>query len=281
MAQIAEIRLDSDEQKIGRLWIGRMEDVAFAPSETLIFESIAQQMAIAIEHALMTAQIQSGAIVEERARLAREMHDGLSQILGFLSLEMQSLELLVGQGRINETLAELGRARRRIREAQAEVRENILNLRSALSKDGEAIPFLCEYIQEFGQQTGIEVQISCADLATARLTPICEVQLVRIVQEALTNVRLHAQANHLWARFERKDASLCVQIQDDGIGFVEQTLKKHFGLKSMRERTESVRGRLSIHSQPGEGTCISLCLPLAEQKVAPRQEASYGQTTAA
>jgi signal transduction histidine kinase len=213
----------------------------------------------------MTAQVQSGAIVEERARLAREMHDGLSQILGFLNLEMQSLELLVSQNKMDATLKELGRARQRIRDAQAEVRENILNLRTALSKDGEAIPFLCEYIAEFATQTGIEAHVETPDGEKISLTPMCEVQLVRIIQEALTNVRLHAHANHIWIKFEPQAGQLCVEIRDDGIGFVEKTLKKHFGLQSMRERTESVQGKLSIESKLGHGTQLRLCLPLSQQ----------------
>jgi signal transduction histidine kinase len=281
IGHVFPILLKTNEQVIGGLWIGRAQDVPFTASDKMVLESIAQQISIAIEHALMTAQIQSGAIVEERARLAREMHDGLSQILGFLSLEMQSLELLVHQGKIDETLAELHRARTRIRDAQAEVRENILNLRTALSKDGEAIPFLCEYIREFGTQTGIETHIEQEGGQKTSLLPICEVQLVRIIQEALTNIRLHADANNVWVKFYPKQGNLCVEIIDDGIGFIETTLKKHFGLKSMRERTESVNGKLTIDSRPGHGTHITLCLPLIERVVHSRQEILNAQATAA
>jgi signal transduction histidine kinase len=272
IGHVFPILLKTNEQVIGGLWIGRAQNVPFTASDKMVLESIAQQISIAIEHALMTAQLQSGAIVEERARLAREMHDGLSQILGFLSLEMQSLELLVHQGKIEETLAELHRARTRIRDAQSEVRENILNLRTALSKDGEAIPFLCEYINEFGTQTGIETHIELVGEQKTNLLPICEVQLVRIMQEALTNIRLHADANHVWVKFYPRQGNLCVEIVDDGIGFIETTLKKHFGLKSMRERTESVNGKLEIDSQPGHGTHITLCLPLIERVAHTRQE---------
>lgn len=280
LSHVLPIPLKMNEQTIGRLWVGRAENAPFTSSEQVVLESIAQQMSIAIEHALMTSQVQSGAIVAERARLAREMHDGLSQILGFLSLEMQSLELLVHQGKIDETLAELRRARERIRDAQAEVRENILNLRTALSKDGEAIPFLCEYIHDFGQQTGIETHVDYDDSKKINLSPICEVQLVRIVQEALTNVRLHAHAEHVWVKFLHAESGLCVDIRDDGIGFVERTLRKHFGLKSMHERTESVSGNLKIESQPGRGTHITLCLPLMERAAQTRQETLHAQTTA-
>lgn len=275
--QVFPILLRRNEKVIGGLWVGSKKASPFSASDRLVCESLSQQISIAIEHALMTAQLHSGAIVEERARLAREMHDGLSQILGFLSLEMQSLELLVEQGKIEETLSELSKARARIREAQAEVRENILNLRTALTKDGEVIPFLREYIEEFAAQTGIEVHVDDSGAARISLTPICEVQLVRIVQEALTNIRLHADANHVWVTCRPTLGALCVEIEDDGIGFIETELKKHFGLKSMRERTESVHGTIQIDSSPGKGTQITLCLPMTSQA---KQETTYAQTTA-
>lgn len=271
------ILLKRNEKVIGALWVGRDKKSPFAASDKIVCESLAQQISIAIEHALMTDQLQSAAIVEERARLAREMHDGLSQILGFLSLEMQSLELLVQQGKIEETLDELARARSRIRDAQAEVRENILNLRTALTKDEEVIPFLREYIREFEAQTGIESHLDDSSIRRINLTPICEVQLVRIVQEALTNVRLHADANHVWVKLQQDWGNLYVTIQDDGVGFVETELKKHFGLKSMRERTESVNGNISIESKPGTGTQITLCLPMASKS---KQETTNAQAIA-
>lgn len=271
------ILLKRNDKVIGGLWVGRDINSPFNPSDKLVCESLAQQISIAIEHALMTAQLQSSAVVEERARLAREMHDGLSQILGFLSLEMQSLELLVRQGRIHDTLEELTKARARIRDAQAEVRENILNLRTALTKAGEVIPFLRDYIQEFGLQTGIETHVEDSASAGVHLAPMCEVQLVRIMQEALTNIRLHADANHVWVLFQREHDGLGVHIQDDGVGFIETELKKHFGLKSMRERTESVNGSIVIESQPGKGTHIALWLPVDSQ---PHQEKTHAEAIA-
>ena len=104
--------------------------------------------------------------------------------------------------------------------------------------------------------------------------PMCEVQLVRIVQEALTNIRLHADANHVWVQFHQDEGGLGVNIKDDGIGFIETELKKHFGLKSMRERTESINGQIVIESQPGLGTHVSLWLPTSTQT---KKEANYDQ----
>ncbi len=263
--QVLALPLKTNEQPVGRLWVGRALHRPFSSSERVVLESIAHQMLIAIEHARLTEQIESGAVVAERARLAREMHDGLAQILGFLSLQMQSLESLVSQGKLEETLAELRRARERIREAQAEVRENILNLRTVLSINGDVVPFLCETIAQFGAQNGIETHVQNASQPRTRLSPICEVQLVRVMQEALANVRQHAEANNLWVAFEESGSGLHVMIRDDGVGFVEPALDKHFGLTTMRERSESVHGTLKIDSTPGQGTRIDLHFPCGNQ----------------
>lgn len=259
--QVLVLPLKTNEQNVGRLWVGRSQHQPFTMSERVVLESIAHQMLIAIEHDRLTEQIESGAVVAERARLSREMHDGLAQILGFLSLQMQSLESLVSQGKLEETQAELRRARERIREAQAEVRENILNLRTVLSINGEVVPFLCETIAQFGAQNGIETHVQNMTHPRTRLSPICEVQLVRVMHEAMANVRQHARADNLWVSFEESGSGLQVAIRDDGVGFVEQALDKHFGLNTMRERAESVHGSLTIDSTPGQGTRIDLHFP--------------------
>ncbi len=263
--QVLALPLKTNEQPVGRLWVGRAQPRPFSASERVVLESLAHQMLIAIEHARLTEQIESGAVVAERARLSREMHDGLAQILGFLSLQMQSLDSLVSQGKLDETRAELRRARERIRDAQAEVRENILNLRTVLSKNGEVVPFLCEYIAQFGEQTGIQTHVHCADNPRTSLSPVCEVQLVRIMQEALANVRQHANANNVWVSLGESGAGFEVEIRDDGVGFIEPTAGKRFGLKSMRERTESVHGELVIDSTPGLGTRIHLRVPRSDK----------------
>lgn len=249
---------------LGILWAGREQAEAFSSAERMMLDSVAQLIGFAIEHAKMNARLQSDAIIEERTRLAREMHDGLSQILGFLSLEMQSLKLLVERGKLAETLAEIELARKRIREAQAEVRDNILSLRTSLEKQGAAIELLCDYLRDFSAQTGIEVLIDKPEPFAIDIPPMTEVHLLRIVQEAFANIRQHAGARYVAVRFRIEDKRLCVEIVDDGIGFVATAPKNHYGLKSMRERTQSVGGTLEVQSELRRGTRVRLCLPVQE-----------------
>lgn len=262
----AIVPLQLDGRPVGGLWAGRFTPEPFTTADLIGLERLADQAVIAIEHALMAARLQSLAVTEERGRIAREMHDGLAQVLGFLSLETQTLEVLVRQGNCEAALAELEQARKRINEAQANVRENILSLRTTLAGEVGLMPALRQYVEEFGVQTGIDARLVSEVEEALPLSPIAETQLVRIVQEALANVRKHAQAHHAQVRLAARSGCLCVTVADDGIGFDGQAVRSHFGLQTMRERAQSVGGGLTIASQPGEGTQVELWLPLLPQR---------------
>ncbi len=260
-ACIVPLRLN--EQSLGGLWVGREATRPFAPGDLSSLERLADQAVIALEHALMAARLQSLAVTEERARIAREMHDGLAQVLGYLSLQMQTLEALVRRGDCPATLAELKQARAHILEAQADVRENILSLRTTLAGDIGLLPALQQYLDEFQVQTGIAAELVNAAPGAPRLSPLAEAQLVRIVQEALTNVRKHAGAGQVQVRLAAAEGELRVAIADNGQGIsAPEDGRWRFGLSTMRERAESVGGDLSIHSAPGQGTTIEARLPL-------------------
>jgi signal transduction histidine kinase len=201
-------------------------------------------------------------VLEERSRIAREMHDGLSQILGYLSLETQTLEALARSGDQQTILTELGQARRSIAAAQADVRENILSLRTTLSGEAGPVAALDEYVAEFGLQSGLKARLVAELAEPIRLSPLAEVQMVRIVQEALTNVRKHARASEVLVHLCCHHGQLSVTITDDGLGFEMPPVNGHYGLEIMRERAESVAGGLTVTSSAGEGTRVNLWLPI-------------------
>ncbi len=262
----AIVPLCLDDEQLGALWIARTRAEPFNEIERMGLTQLADQVVIAIEHAMMTERLQSLAITEERGRIAREMHDGVAQILGYLSLETQTLEALVRQKNYEGILAELKQARQRIDEAQADVRENILSLRTTLACDVGLVAALRQYVEEFGVQTGIAAELIGEIGDVQRLSPLAETQLVRIVQEALTNVRKHAQAEHAQVRLVARDGYLSVTVSDDGVGLDGHVVRDHFGLQMMRERAATVGGGLTISSQPGAGTQIELWLPLLRQR---------------
>ena len=261
----AVVPLLLDGRSLGGLWVARQAGEGFTPEDLLGLERLADQAVIAIEHALMAARLQSLAVTEERSRIAREMHDGLAQILGYLSLEMQTLDALVRQKDQEAVLAELRQARRHILEAQADVRENILSLRTTLAGDLGLIPALRQYAEEFEVQTGIAARVGGDVEDVSRLSPLAEAQLVRIIQEALANVRKHARAEQVLVQLTPRNGCLRVTVSDDGQGFDAQAIgRSHFGLQTMRERAESVGGGLTVTSAPGTGTQVELWLPFVQ-----------------
>ncbi|MBI5880369.1 MAG: GAF domain-containing protein [Chloroflexi bacterium] len=259
------VPLQLDERVWGGLWVERYTSSIFTDADQQGLERLADQSVIALEHALMASRMQSLAVIEERARIARELHDGVAQVLGYLSLEMQTLEALVRQGHAQDVLPHLVGARQRIKEAQADTREGILSLRTTLAGDVGLIPALQAYIDEFSVQTALDARL-VHDLPDApHLSPLAEAQLVRIVQEALTNVRKHARARRVSVNLSVGLDRLHVAVRDDGVGFGGNSEHGHFGLQTMHERALSVNGALQVTSQPNHGTCVDVWLPLMER----------------
>jgi signal transduction histidine kinase len=258
----AIVPLQLDGISIGVLWVERFGELGFSGADLDDLDHLANQTVIVLEHGSMAARLQSLAVVEERARIAREMHDSLAQILGYLGLEVQTIEALVRQQDMEAVLGQLRLARKTIKVAQADVRESILSLRTMLAGDTNVIEALRQYIEEFGIQTGMKITLEVPGDFEPKLSPIAETQLVRIVQEALTNVRKHAQANAINVNFMVYDEYVKVVVVDDGVGFQQDIVgHSHFGLQTMRERAESVGGILSVNSIPGQGTRVELSLP--------------------
>ena len=261
------VPLQLDGRVFGGMWVGRYGAPTFAHDDVLALQRLGDQAVIALEHASMATHLQSLAVVEERSRLAREMHDGLAQILGYLGVEMQTLEILARQGDQKAMLAELAEARGRIREAQTDVRENILSLRTTLTGDVGLVPALQRFAEEFELQTGITVSVEVELAGPPHISPLAEVQLMRIVQEAMTNVRKHSAARHVAVRLSADDSYLITEIADNGVGFGHQNGHACFGLRIMRERAEGVGGRADIASAAGCGTTITVRLPLVEPRL--------------
>ncbi len=265
---IAAVPLDLDSHTIGAFWIARFEARPYSETDLIWLECLADQVAIAMKHGLMTAQLQSLSITEERGRIAREMHDGLAQVLGYLNLQVQTLEAFLQQGRLDKLQAKLVQMREAVQTAHADVRENILSLRTTLANDKGMIPAIAEYLEEFGIQTKIDVQFVDEVAGETHLSSLAEVQLVCILQEALSNVRKHSGAGRVTVRLFKdgrdEDEQVILLVTDDGSGFASGRSKRSFGLQTMRERAHSVGGGLIISSAPGRGTTIECRLPCVE-----------------
>jgi nitrate/nitrite-specific signal transduction histidine kinase len=273
----AIVPLLMENTAMGVMWVARGTEQPFTETDLVWLEGMGDQVEIAIQHGLMTAQLQSLSVVEERGRIAREMHDGLAQVLGYLNLQVQTLGSLLKQGKEAQLQQELAQMRQAVQTANADVRENILSLRTTLSTDTDLASAVEEYLQEFGIQTGIETSLSYEVEGQLQLASMAEVQLVCILQEALTNVRKHARASHVSVSISRNQCrqgeEILMRVQDNGVGYAPSGSKRSFGVQTMRERAQSVSGRLAIQSKPGEGTRVECRLPRLPAEHLPRQSA--------
>jgi signal transduction histidine kinase len=219
--------------------------------------------AIAIDNAYLHRRLHSLAVSEERLRIAHEMHDGLAQVLAYVNTKAQVVREHLKKERIDEAMKHLDQLAAAAREIYGDVREAIIGLRSASGPDNTTADSLREYVNTWAAQNSIACRLHLeADL---RLPTGAELQVLRIVQEALANVRKHAKAQSADLWVERVDSRIRITVKDDGVGFNPAELGRsefpRFGLSTMRERAESVGGLFQLDSTPGEGTRVTIEVP--------------------
>ena len=226
--------------------------------------------------AQMLAQQWAQAVLQEREQLAIELHDGLSQSLAFLNVQAQAAQLYLQTDQEEAARASMARLAEVSREMQGDVRELIGSMLTvSLPIDGFCVA-LRQVVTQFEQRNGMAVALVIDDpaamLSDPGLLPAPSgVQLIRIVQEALANVRKHAGApDQIGVRLRVDAGQLQLAITDNGVGF-DQALPgigdKHFGLEVMRQRAARIGGQLAVHSAPGEGTRVEVSVPVGEEKV--------------
>ena len=212
---------------------------------------------------VMWAQIAQGQEAE-RARLAREVHDGPAQVLANTVMRLQFVEQMV-RHRPQEVGPELTKLRAALQESLKDVRRFIFNLRPASLSDAGLIATLKYYTQDYSEQTGIPVELNVPESLV--LSSNQELVVFRVIQEALQNVHKHAEAIGVVIDVQQRPGGpLTVNITDDGHGFdtkrVRQGRTGSSGLVSMRERAATVGGTLKVESRPSGGTTITLVLPM-------------------
>jgi signal transduction histidine kinase len=206
------------------------------------------------------------AVLEERERLAGEMHDSLAQVLGYVHLKAQSIKRVLARQDVTKAEEEVEDIASLAHEAYLDVREAILGLRETVSPAGGMAGTLAQYLQKFSRQAGIKAELEVQGDEAPQLSPEAEVQLVRVIQEALTNVRKHANADKAWVRIRRHNGEVNINIEDNGQGFDPALVRansQRFGVRIMRERVETVGGRFEIESSSGCGTKVQIYLPAA------------------
>jgi signal transduction histidine kinase len=199
------------------------------------------------------------AILEERSRLAREIHDGLAQHLWFAKLKMERLaSTLSGEDR--PLAAEVSQA---LDTAIVEAREALVTMRSSAEHDMVFADMLERTVDDFGSRSGLRVAATTTPAVPSTLPPRIRVEVLRVISEALTNVSKHADATMVRVNADVQDGDLVIRVTDNGRGFdVEEVAGQGLGLQGMQERARLIGGTLNIVSEPLGGTTIELRTPL-------------------
>lgn len=205
------------------------------------------------------------ATLQERERLARELHDSVGQVLGYLSMQAQTVSKRLRDGDTEKAEEQLGRLASVAQHAHADVRESILALHAAPSAGWVFLPALRRYLDDFETHYGVTTKLTIAGLTDDSFPPYAGVQLLRVIQEAMTNARRHGHAQTIAVTLERRAAETSITVMDDGDGFDPLAAADgdhHLGLGFMRERMAQIDGSVTIDSSPGAGTQVHLTAPL-------------------
>lgn len=238
---------------------------AFADIDRDLLRAIGFQLGAAIDNAVWGASMRERAVSDERHVIASELHDGVAQSLAYLNLQVRRVQGLLDRGACDGASRELEAVREVIQHTYEEVRHLLADFRSAPPTPGAFAAAVKQQAEAFQLRTGIHVELTGEHEAEA-LTFGQQAEVLRVVQEALANVRKHAQANTVNVACEQDGGWCRVRVRDDGVGFDLARLGDpsgmHVGTSIIRERAARLHGHVTIESQPGHGTTVTVSIPL-------------------
>jgi two-component system nitrate/nitrite sensor histidine kinase NarX len=268
-ATVSIFHIFAQQQHLGFFNLHFRNATTFTPAHTALLETLGRLLGTAIENQRLQGRDRELAISEERNLVAQGLHDSIAQGLNFLNLQVQMLEQSLARQRLDEVESIVPALRAGVEESYQDVRELLHNFRTRL-EEGDLVSSLETVVDKFRRQSGIEVEI-VADSDGAPFPREHQLQLLFIVQEALSNVRKHASASKVWLRLsDEQDFNL--SIRDNGSGFDPQALgelgEAHVGINIMRERAQRIDAQLQVNAARGAGTEIVLHLPRARRRAA-------------
>jgi len=263
--------------KIGNNVIGVLDiestDVdAFGEADLYTAQTLADQLAVAIENARLYDETRQMAVMEERNRMAREIHDTLAQGFSGIILQLEAAEQAMNSD-IPGLQRHLNQARNLARKSLAEARRSVWNLRPQALEQKPLSDAIKQEADKFSQNTGVQVTFTVSG-EKRDLPAEVEAGILRIFQESMTNVRKHAEASKVEVNLKYNDSAAELTVRDNGVGFKPKVTpdgdagkKKSdtFGLISMRERARGLGGTFDVQSQTGKGTLVKIVIPMTKE----------------
>jgi signal transduction histidine kinase len=227
-------------------------------AETLrLVETFADQASVALEHVRAEVDVRRVGLMEERERIAKELHDGIIQSLFAVGMNLQSTALTSGSP---ETAARVENAVGELDGVIRDLRNYIFGLRPGILADRQLNQALEAIAEEASSTANIPIAVEVDAAVSAALSPRSQ-EIVQLTREALSNVTRHARAKHVTVRLARRAANAVLTIQDDGVGFDARKPSEGNGMRNMRERTVAIGGKLRVTSANGKGTTLRFTFP--------------------
>lgn len=259
------VPMQTGKKWIGGIYIIDAERTAFSADDAALLAGLANQAAIALENAALYEQVQHMAVLEERDRLARGMHDGLAQVLGYLRVKSETVERWLTLENVDHALEELKSMNQVINETYEDLRGVIMGLKTIIQPGPDLLFNVEEALRCFGVDHDLETNLVVNNADLSSLSLEIQIQLIRVLQECLNNVVKHANASTVSLKFDQADQGIKVTIKDDGQGFdlikLAEPSWKFIGLRTIRERVETVGGSFHVDSGPGLGANVVVTLP--------------------
>ena len=239
----------------------------FGSVEIELAQGLAQQATLALQLTRLAEQARNAAVTEERNRMAREIHDTLAQSFTGILIQLQAAEQVLN-GSQSESKLHLDSAMRLARAGLTEARRSVFALRPQLLQGGDIVQALNLLVKSLSSESQIKIGLSVQGTPPA-MTSDVESNLLRIVQEGITNAIKHSRGDEIQVRLHVESDVLKLIVEDDGNGFDPHVpnLNRGFGLISMHERADRIGGELTILTQPGSGTKVQLLISFSHLKV--------------
>jgi len=271
--ELVTFELRSGQDDLGSLRVAHPAGESLESWQQLLLTTLADLFAASLSLAQLGQKQARLALMEERAVIARELHDSLAQALSAQKLQLARLKRLMqkesSQAQLDDSVQQIDRG---LNSAYRQLRELLTTFRIKVNEPGLK-PALLATVEEFSANSGLHIENDFR-LDHCPLTPNEEVHCLQIIREALSNVVKHAEADHCWLKLTQDEiGTIHVKIEDDGIGIsAEEQRAGHYGLIILRERANSLNGSISIGLRPGGGTSVHLRFPPAYRHIPLIQE---------
>jgi signal transduction histidine kinase len=253
-------------RSVGNLYLTEKESASeFTEQDQQLVETFALHAGIAIENARLHEQVQRLAVVDERERIGKDLHDGIIQSIYAVSLSLEDLPELMGEDRA-EAVARVERAIDALHLTIRDIRNFIFGLQPEILVENNLVGGLVGLAEEFRHNTLIEIDVEGIDDLVPEMAPDRSAELLAIAREALSNIARHARASQVSITLGSDGSELRLMIADNGMGFApgEPPGRGHHGLGNMAARAERLGGRLVVDSESGAGTRVLVEVPFEE-----------------